>query len=39
MAKTGVLFDLDAVLIDSERLYSGFYDNLGELYKKTSQWQ
>lgn len=32
MAKTGVLFDLDGVLIDSERLYSGFYDNLGELY-------
>lgn len=32
MAKTGVLFDLDGVLIDSERIYSGFYDNLGELY-------
>lgn len=29
---TGVLFDLDGVLIDSERLYSRFYDELGDLY-------
>ena len=32
MTKTGVLFDLDGVLIDSERIYSGFYDDLGEIY-------
>lgn len=32
MTKRGVLFDLDGVLIDSERIYSGFYDELGELY-------
>lgn len=32
MAVNGVLFDLDGVLIDSERIYSGFYDNLGEIY-------
>lgn len=28
MKNIGVLFDLDGVLIDSERLYSEFYDNL-----------
>ena len=32
MAKTGALFDLDGVLIDSDRLYSGFYVNIGEFY-------
>lgn len=32
MRNIGVLFDLDGVLIDSERLYSEFYDNIAELY-------
>lgn len=32
MKNIGVLFDLDGVLIDSERLYSEFYDNLAQLY-------
>lgn len=32
MAKVGVLFDLDGVLIDSERLYSEFYDGIAQLY-------
>lgn len=31
MRNIGVLFDLDGVLIDSERLYSEFYDNIAEL--------
>ncbi len=35
MNKTGALFDLDGVVIDSERIYSKFYDNLGELYNIT----
>lgn len=32
MKRRGVLFDLDGVLIDSERLYSEFYDGIAELY-------
>lgn len=33
MTKPGALFDLDGVLIDSERIYSGFYDRLAEVYE------
>jgi HAD superfamily hydrolase (TIGR01509 family) len=32
MNKIGVLFDLDGVIIDSERIYSQFYGNLAEIY-------
>ena len=30
--KVGVLFDLDGVLIDSESLYTGFWDEMGLVY-------
>ncbi len=32
MKKTAVLFDLDGVLIDSEPLYSEFYDNIARIH-------
>ena len=32
MEKVGVLFDLDGVLIDSEGLYTEFWDDIEKIY-------